>query len=672
MLPEWAAHRARGTMVIMLLIGVAFAIGHHFFYQNLSGKPPPSTVYLSGFAGGLTGQQVNLAAGSVFAFLVNSALGAAIGTAADQALWTALRTKSSKLGVIDNLSATTNNVWSMFDYRLWKKSPTRMVLATIFWLISITSFITPATLNVGWSVANSTSIARVPRVDFTSLNFANVQGQQGLSPVFQYSNPQYSVLQSVAGSTTGGHILPISSPHENATWLLEFPGPALSCDSINEGSTLYDNIKKNILTAMASGGGVENNYGCMRSFGYVSWVPTIPDPNNGAISSLPFPGISLNGTTYEAPSQAVGPMIWDAAETADDALTLYIAALPGMIQGGDGDNCAATKDDSISFPQFALAQIADMAITRCIAYNTSYVANFTYINNIQSVELATHGSFNNVTSLLSVAGVGPLENFGNGSSSPVYDVQYVENFAYQAVIDAFGRMFVGTIAYEFSAAGANGEAQQTIGTQMVSTPVLDTKDFNFLQNFAVEGNYGNMESLLATVEQGKVLWNGLSVDQAPNSTIPVAGVMEELFRNATISLMSNSLLQPNYSSPYAPPGTAVTLTTYAVIYLYAAQTLWLAYGIAIGMALLSVLLGIISIHYNNGSSYMTKFSTILRVAHCIDLSEPVRPEDTDGKDPTPRYIKDLTISFPSAGHPPSYAKAAEAAEEEQLQQIEDN
>lgn len=133
MLPEWAAYRAKGMMVIMLLLGAAFAVGHHFFYQSLSAKPPPSVVYLGGLAGGLTGQQVNLAVGSVFAFLVNSALGAAITTAADQALWTAIRTKSSKLEVIDNLAAATTNVWSIFDFRLWKKSLTRMVLATIFW-----------------------------------------------------------------------------------------------------------------------------------------------------------------------------------------------------------------------------------------------------------------------------------------------------------------------------------------------------------------------------------------------------------------------------------------------------------------------------------------------------------------------------------------------------------
>lgn len=120
-------------MAIMLLSGAAFIIGHHLFYQSLSGKPPPNVVYFSGFAGGLTGQQVNLAAGSAFAFFVNSALGVVVSTAVNQALWVAVRTKPSKLEVIDNLATATNNIWNMFDFRLWKKSPIRMALVTIFW-----------------------------------------------------------------------------------------------------------------------------------------------------------------------------------------------------------------------------------------------------------------------------------------------------------------------------------------------------------------------------------------------------------------------------------------------------------------------------------------------------------------------------------------------------------
>ncbi|KAJ4856067.1 hypothetical protein T069G_09435 [Trichoderma breve] len=618
MLPKWATHRAMGTMVVMLLFGATFSIGHHFFYQSLSGKPPPSSVYFSHLGGGLTGQQVNLAVGSVFAFLVNSAFGAVITTAADQALWATVRTKTLKLGTIDNLATATTGIWSIFDFRLWRESPIRMILVTILWLISITSFITPATLNVVWSATTSTSLMRVPQIDFTSLNFANIQSQPSLSPMYAYSNPQYAVLQTVAGSTTGGYVLPISSPYDNATWLLEFPGPALSCESINKASALYHNISDNILNAMTAGAA-----GCVRSFGYLSWVPTVPDINSGAISSLPFPSLfnisdsKLSSAVYEPPSLPLGPVSRDA-----EVLELYIAAMPGMDQ------------------------------------NT----NFTYVNNIQSVNITTQGSFNNISAMEPIAGTSPLEINQTLHNPPMYNVQGVENYAYEAVMDAFGRMFVGAIVRDFDGDAYGNTVGVTIAADMASTPLLRTKDFNFLQPLIVTGN----SKFLKGFADSPILWNGNSVEAAANSTIPMAGVMEELFRNATVSLMSNSLLQPNYSSPYAPPDVPVTQTHYALIYSYAANTLWLAYGIALGMTLLSILLGVVSIYHNSGFSYMSKFSTILRVTHCIDLSDAIQPEDKDGKDPTPRYIKNLTVSFPPTGDTVRYRRATKDSEGGQL------
>ncbi|EHK48781.1 hypothetical protein TRIATDRAFT_93783 [Trichoderma atroviride IMI 206040] len=617
MLPKWATHPAGGTMVIMLLSGTAFIIGHHFFYQSLSGKPPPNVVYFSGFAGGLSGQQVNLAAGLAFAFFASSALGVLITTAANQALWVAVRTKPSKLEVIDNLATATTNIWNMFDFRLWKSSPIRMTLVTIFWLLSVTSFITPATLIIKWSITTSVVMTRVPQVDFTSLNFAELHFWPSLSPVYAYRNPQYPVLKVVAESMVGSRILPISSPYQNATWLLKFPGPALSCESIDNSSILYKNITNNILVA----GEKYQDY----SFNYISWVPKVlSDYYSPQISSLPFPNILLNdnNTKYEPPSQTLGPILpWGAS------LTLLIAALPGMLNSSSN----GYRQD--------FDRIANMTVTRCMMYNTSYVANFTYIDNIQSINVTTQGSFNNITAQDAVAGAVMLH--------------YMDTFAYQAIMDAFGRMLVGSIVFDYSSEG------QIIDTQIALTPLLDTKELNFLRPLSKRNT---LEELTGQVSG---IWNGISVQQVSNPTVLLADMIEEMFRNVTLSLISNPLLQPNYSSPYAPPDIDVAVTTYALVYSYAAQTLWLAYGIALGMTLFSLLLGAISIYHNGGASYTTKFSTILRAAYCIDFSEPIRPEDTDGKDPTPRYIKKLTIYFPPVGKTVHYDKAAQISEEEE-------
>lgn len=355
-------------------------------------------------------------------------------------------------------------------------------------------------------------MTRVPQVDFTSLNFADLHTYIMSSPSFVYHNPQYPVLKVVAESTAGGRILPITSPHQNATWLLKFPGPALSCESIDNSSILYENITNNILVAMLTEQGLFKY-----SFGYISWVPEVP-PNSTDISFLPFPGMSsnTNKASYEPPSQGVGPL---AART--EPLTLLVAALPGMCSGVEVD-CG-----------FALDQVANMTITRCMMYNTPYMANFEYIDNIQSIELTTQGSFNNITGQRDIEGAFALIYTEESDGPTVYKAPVIENFAYQATMDAFGRMFVGTIAYDF------WQQKQIIDTQMALTPLLDTKDFNFLRPLSEE------DALLSHVNDESThtfIWNGLSVEQVPNSTIPVADMIEELFRNATISLIGNPLL----------------------------------------------------------------------------------------------------------------------------------
>lgn len=364
-------------------------------------------------------------------------------------------------------------------------------------------------------------MTRVPQVDFTSLNFADMRYLPNLSPVYEYHNPQYPVLKVVAESMVGGRILPISSPFQNATWLLKFPGPALSCESIDNSSILYENITNNILVASKK----YQDY----SFNYISWVPDALSNNSYVspdVNFLPFPNISLNtnNTTYEPPSQAVGPMrSWGP-------LTLLIAALPGMFSS----SAHGYYQD--------FDQIANMTVTRCMMYNTSYVANFTYIDNIQSINVTTQGLFNNITAQGGVSGAVMLHNVDKGKDTNLsdyksgYNVPLVENFAYQAIMDAFGRMFVGTIVFDLL------YQKQIIDTQMALTPLLNTKELNFLRPLSEKN------TLVELTGQGSQIWNGISVKQVSNSTVPVADTIEEMFRNVTMSLISNPLLQSVNSS----------------------------------------------------------------------------------------------------------------------------
>lgn len=380
-----------------------------------------------------------------------------------------------------------------------------------------------------------TFIGSVPRIDFTSLNFANMLLQEGQQPSYYYSNPQYSVLEAVAASTTERDILSMTPTYQNATWLLEFPGPALSCQNIEADSALYKNISDNILAAMVAPALAAKlspiGEPCLRSFGYISWVPTVA-VGSTVMNPLPFPNVgSFNDTTYEPPSETLGPLFDEVpTASANSTLSLYVAALPSMDIKPTTYICLYPNGTYDA--EHALNQLANMTITQCTTYNATYIANFTYTDGAQSVNLTTQGSYDNyVTGVMSTSDVEDVA------------VQFVENLAYQTVVDAFGRIIVGTIMMNNPNDNAADLSTLTLGSQMSTTSLLNTIELNFLQTVVANPSNSllSLEAYTGTAHSEE--WNGFSVLQVANSTLPMASAIEEMFKNATMSLMSSPYLK---------------------------------------------------------------------------------------------------------------------------------
>lgn len=104
-------------------------------------------------------------------------------------------------------------------------------------------------------------------------------------------------------------------------------------------------------------------------------------------------------------------------------------------------------------------------------------------------------------------------------------------------------------------------------------------------------------------------------------------------------------LQPNTSSPYAPPLTDVAFTKPQNILVYSAPTLWLAYGLALFISLLCVVLGLFAV-LRSRSSFTTQFSTILRASRGAELSVEIQDRDFGGQDPLPKYMEAMNVDFP--------------------------
>ncbi|TKA28328.1 hypothetical protein B0A54_16127 [Friedmanniomyces endolithicus] len=139
-------------------------------------------------------------------------------------------------------------------------------------------------------------------------------------------------------------------------------------------------------------------------------------------------------------------------------------------------------------------------------------------------------------------------------------------------------------------------------------------------------------------------YQGLMPADPQTTDQSLAAMLEELFQNITVSLMSSVELQPNHQSVTAPPETNVTFVTFQNTYFYSPLKLWLAYGLAIAFAAVAVLVGL-AYMYIDEASYSNSFSTIMRTSRGAELSIDIAHEDASGANPLPSEMAGATVRF---------------------------
>lgn len=78
-------------------------------------------------------QQVNLALGTAFAFVVKMFFTISIGTAYWQVFWHAVKANAITLSRIDTLSSVLGNVLEFFHVRTFARFPVLFILAALAW-----------------------------------------------------------------------------------------------------------------------------------------------------------------------------------------------------------------------------------------------------------------------------------------------------------------------------------------------------------------------------------------------------------------------------------------------------------------------------------------------------------------------------------------------------------
>ncbi|ODM22532.1 hypothetical protein SI65_00120 [Aspergillus cristatus] len=321
----------------------------------------------------------------------------------------------------------------------------------------------------------------------------------------------------------------------------------------------------------------------------------------------------------------------NSAETPEeqgfDPTSIFIATFPHMAEQGDRTE-KELNDTAL-----------DAVILNCKLQNASYQAIFTYINGQQDIRIPHLQVFNEMEPV----GMSQWMNIENPSTN---DLDQMEKFSYMSIIDELADLLSGEIYQRTTRQpdsrqangngtkyGANETVIQPESTNVMLTPLARTKELNFLYAAMNSNNQWNNSE------------NGMPDGQPANTSLSLSDVLEELFQNISFNarLTSYCDTRPNYTdSPM--PDVNVTMTAYRNVYSYSQRILWTAYGIALGVSTLSVVLGVIIYFFNHGS-YSTKFSTILRTTRTASISTALNAEDIKGLDPLPDHITDASISF---------------------------
>jgi hypothetical protein len=115
--------RVPTVMFGSLLLGIGFALGHHFYFAAWNNKLVQSS----------DEQQWVARVGTGFAFLVKMFLAIATGTAYVQQLWLDLKSRPVTVESADSMFSVLANANELWDLRIWVYRPLLLLLAVITW-----------------------------------------------------------------------------------------------------------------------------------------------------------------------------------------------------------------------------------------------------------------------------------------------------------------------------------------------------------------------------------------------------------------------------------------------------------------------------------------------------------------------------------------------------------
>lgn len=112
-------------MVGYLLLGIGFALGHHFYWSSLDGTVVPSD----------TDQEWSSRLGIAAAFLTQSALTLAVGAAYTQRIWVTVKRKPLTLSGLDKVFSLQSDIFSFLSKEVLGRAKFLALIGICAWFV---------------------------------------------------------------------------------------------------------------------------------------------------------------------------------------------------------------------------------------------------------------------------------------------------------------------------------------------------------------------------------------------------------------------------------------------------------------------------------------------------------------------------------------------------------
>jgi hypothetical protein len=442
-------------------------------------------------------------------------------------------------------------------------------------LLPVATVITPATLTVG-QISPPPEMRDVQSVAYTSANMFTVStissGDQYLqrdgqfyTASYDYQGPSDAVnLIAITVGAQGG-VLPLIPPAQNSTWNSTFFGPSIRCKNVSDG--LRNAISLDVARYMNDSMFQHNlkvesdtDYSALNPL-YFAWTPSVP-------SDLALDDPSFEG--YVRPLHRHESKKYDVSDRGTgDTAPLYVAVIPSAItltySGKMGELIVATRWDRDTTLSQVIEEYIDPGLTllQCDLHNATYDIRYNFSAGLQTLKSTISLISDEPLRVIDFAyGFTPrldyedfiaapetgqelpppadcqgLWNASSGTKTTcAFDANVLEKFSYQAVWDAFTQLVKGGLYVDVSTYGP-AELKNTTVTNTVLAGSTELKPI--VELVRRRGEESLQQDLIERYSNAP----GMYGTPGESSTQPLSSMLEDLFRNITLSLTTSAELQ---------------------------------------------------------------------------------------------------------------------------------